>query len=199
MKIRMYEAVYKNVRIRPLEHEDIEKLRVWRNDKEKTKFLRDIGIITPQMQNRWFENYLKRSDEVIFAIEEIRELNRVVGSLSLYDFIDDIAEIGKIQIGDTQANGKGIGRVSLVMAMLIGFQKLGLNKIIASVNPENVSAYKNDIKIGFEICGQHDFMNGIEYELFMNYEKLSKTNEYLSEIKVMEYDSTKNKRGLGDL
>ena len=38
----LYEAVYDNVRIRPLEQKDIEQLRIWRNDSSKTKFLRPI-------------------------------------------------------------------------------------------------------------------------------------------------------------
>ena len=36
----LYEAVYDNVRIRPLEEKDLEKLRIWRNDVKQTKYLR---------------------------------------------------------------------------------------------------------------------------------------------------------------
>lgn len=191
MNLRTYEAVYGNVRIRPLNHDDIEQLRVWRNDKEKTKYLRNIGTITSEMQEAWFTEYTNRDTDVVFAIEEISELNRLVGSLSLYNFTNDIAEIGKIQIGDEEAHGKGIGRISFVLAMLIGFQKFGLKEIIASVNPENIPAYKNYIRIGFEIVGQHNFMDGIEYELFINFNKLRKKFLYVSEIKVMKYDLVK--------
>lgn len=42
-----------NVKLRPLIREDIEALRIWRNDKEKTKYLRQIDYITPEMQQAW--------------------------------------------------------------------------------------------------------------------------------------------------
>lgn len=186
MKARMYEASYNNVRIRPLEKKDIEQLRLWRNNPENTKYLRNIGIVTPEMQNAWFDGYLKRDEDVIFAIEETKELNRLVGSLSLYDFENGVAEIGKILIGDPEAHGKGIGRISFVLAMMIGFKELGLNKIVASVSPENIPAYTNYMKIGFEICGQHDFMDGIEYEIVLDYKKMREKNTYIEEVTIIQ-------------
>ena len=41
-----YSAIYDNVYIRPLDKSDIEKLREWRNNNEKTKYLRKIPYIT---------------------------------------------------------------------------------------------------------------------------------------------------------
>lgn len=178
-----YGAVYQDVRLRPLAKKDIEKLRIWRNDVSKTRFLRRIGEITPQMQEKWFERYQADEDEIIFAIDEISELHRIVGSVALYNFAGDTAEVGKIQIGDNEANGRGIGRKSLVMAMWIGFQKLGLKKIVGAVHPDNISAYKNDIKIGFQVVGKHPAPNGgFEDEIEIDAEKLSQINEYAPKI-----------------
>lgn len=178
-------ARYKNIYLRPLLKEDIEKLRIWRNDKSKTQFLRQIGEITPEMQEKWYERYLENSDEIAFAIVETEELNRLIGSVSLYNFKQDTAEVGKIQIGDSEANGKGIGRISLVMAMKIGFQKFNLKRIVGSVHQANLAAHKNDIRIGFVVVGSHSApMGGIEDEIEIDEERLRKVNPYVSEIVV---------------
>lgn len=183
----LYEAIYDNVRIRPLEETDLEKLRIWRNDTEQTKYLRPIGEITPSMQQEWFQTYQKTEDECIFAIEEIHDLHRLVGSLSLYHIKGKTAEIGKIQIGDKEANGRGIGRKSMVMALWIGFQKLGLKEVFGAVNPKNIPAYKNDRTIGFEVIGQHSCQEGIEEEIQIDEEKLQSANDYLNKIEIREY------------
>ncbi len=183
----LYEAVYDNVRIRPLEQKDIEQLRIWRNDSSKTKFLRPIGMITPSKQLEWFEEYQKATDEIIFAIEEIKEFNQIVGSLSIYHINGETAEIGKIQIGEEKANGRGIGKKSMVMALKIGFEKMGLKKIVGSVNPQNIPAYKNDMKIGFKVVGSHVCSEGIEEEIQIDWESLIFANSYLGEIMIQEY------------
>ncbi len=180
-----YEAVFENVRIRPLVKDDIEKLRVWRNDASKTQFLRSIGEITPKMQEAWFENYLSNPDEITFAIDETERLNRIVGSVTLYNFNGSTAEVGKIQIGDSEANGCGIGRKSLVMAMWIGFQKLGLRKIVGSVHRENIAAHVNDMRVGFQIVGAHSApTGGIEDELEIDEKRLMDINPFVRQIEM---------------
>lgn len=176
-------ARYKNVYLRPLNESDIENLRIWRNDKSKTKYLRKIGEITPQMQKIWFGNYLKNDNEITFAIVETEQLNRMVGSVSLYNFEANSAEFGRIQIGDSEANGKGLGRVSTAMVLKIGFKKLGLKKIVGSVHRDNIAAYKTDMRIGFLVTGSHIApMGGIEDEIEIDEKRFLEINPYASEI-----------------
>lgn len=178
-----YSAAYANVLLRPLIAEDIEKLRVWRNNTQQTRFLRPVGHITPQMQQNWFDSYLEDPDMVVFAIVENSRLNRMVGSLALYSFHGDEAEIGKIQIGDPEAAGHGLGKISLVLAMWIGFQKMGLKKIVASVHQENIAAHKTDMKIGFRIVGDHpSVVGGLEDEIEIDESRLCEVNTYTDEI-----------------
>lgn len=181
-----YGAICQNVKLRPLEQGDIEWLRIWRNDDSQTRFLRRLDEITPQMQEKWFEKYLGNSAEIIFAIEEIEQLNRLVGSVALYNFNGDTAEIGRIQVGDPKAHGRGIGEKSFVMALLIGFQRLGLKKITASVHQENIAAHKTYIKIGFRITGHHAApMGGIEDEIEIDENRLMEVNKYISKIVII--------------
>lgn len=178
-----YYAQYKNVLLRPLEHDDIELLRVWRNDLSKTQYLRRLEYITKEMQEAWYRQYLENPNEVTFAIVETEKLSRVVGSITLYDFTDSTAEIGRIQIGDDDAHGMGIGRLALVMALLIGFRKLGMKVIRSEVHKENIAAHKNNMQIGFCIVGNHPApMGGIEDDIEIDENRLTEVNSYISEI-----------------
>ena len=109
----------------------------------------------------------------------------MVGSLSIYDIKDGRAEIGKIQIGDQEAHGKGIGRTSLVIAMKIGFELLGLYEIYASVHQDNIAARTNDLRIGFKIVGKHpSCVDGLEDELIIHRKELYEYNENVDLIKI---------------
>lgn len=193
-------AEYDNIVLRPLGVDDIEKLRVWRNDTESTKFLRDIGHITEEMQKQWFDNYLSNPNEVIFAIEETSKLNRMIGSLSLYEINREnlTSEIGKIQIGDSEAHGMGIGRKSLVMAMKVAFKFFALNKIVGSVHQENIQAHTNDMKVGFQIVGQTEsVVGGIEDLIEITENQVSKVNPYYYDIIVKDLSERQNRFYVG--
>ena len=182
-----YSAVLGDILIRQVKERDIELLRSWRNERENAKFLRDIGYITEDMQREWFYSYLDNDEELFFAIEDIGELKRVVGGLALYglDREKAVCEIGKIQIGDRAAHGKGIGRKALVMAMKIAFHKLYVEKIVASVHPDNVQAYHNDMKVGFKIIGEiPSVVGGYEYSLEITEKDAKEANPYYEQIVV---------------
>lgn len=184
-----FSASYQNIALYPLRQKDIENLRVWRNDTIATRFLKPIGSITPEMQQKWFDEYLEDKNQIIFSIYETEKLNRMIGSVALYNFDQNSCEVGKIQIGDPQAHGKGIGRISLVMSMMVAFRKLGYEKIVASVHQENISAHKNDMKIGFRIVGKHpSIVGGFEDEIEIDEERLMEVNPYAKDILIFEQE-----------
>ena len=182
-----YSAGLENVRLRPLRKEDIEKVRIWRNDPDISRFLSPIPYITESMQEKWFEKYLLDPDEIIFAIEETDCLNRMVGSLSLYNFKDNEAEIGKIVVGDESAHGMGIGKKAFLAAMALAFERLKISIIKCSVHRENYSARHIYFSIGFQAVGEHDFINGgIEDELQIDKTVFEKENlHYKDMIRVL--------------
>lgn len=186
-----YYGRYENIELRPLEKEDLEKLREWRNDSDNSKYLRQIGYITEEMQKKWFFNYLNDNDIVTFAICETKKLGRIVGSVSIYNFRGKIAEIGKIQIGDADAHGMGIGRISLVIAMKIGFELMKLDKFDGYVHPSNISAYKNDLSIGFNVVGEKEsksIAGGFENYIEIDYSRLKRFNKYIDSVEVSFYE-----------
>jgi RimJ/RimL family protein N-acetyltransferase len=163
----------KDVCLRPLAHDDIEQLRVWRNAPENSRFLRQIPYITPEMQETWFREYLSDPDTYTWAIDETRELNRLVGSVSLYHFADDIrrtgipvhdlslkkdaggkaavsaCEFGRLMVGDPEAHGRKIGLAATALCVDIAFGILGAELTYLSVSKENIPAYKIYRETGF--------------------------------------------------
>lgn len=194
-----YKACINEIELKQVMENDIELLRRWRNDKETTLYLRNVGYITNEMQRNWYEKYLDDSTEMIFGIYD-KNLDCMVGSVALYgiDRERKEASIGKIQIGDSRVHGKGIGRKSLVMAMKIGFRMLGLKKITATVHPDNVQAYTNDMKVGFNIVGKcPSVVCGEEYMLEISDEDVSKKNNYYYEIVAWDDSADRDKLYIG--
>ncbi len=144
-----YSNNYGNVYIRQLALEDIEQIRTWRNNPKNTKYLRRIPYITEEMQTKWFQNYLKDDDEMTFAIIENKSLNRVVGSLSLYNFENQKVEFGKILIGDDDAHGKKIAYQAIMAVADIVFNELKKEQIFLHVYKDNVAALNVYTNVGF--------------------------------------------------
>ena len=176
-----FEGSYKNIKLVPLKHENLELLREWRNDVNDSKFLRHIGHITKEMQEKWYKDYLTDKDSYVFAIYEMEKLNRLIGSVSLYNFRGDIAEIGKIQIGDKEARGIGAGKITLVIACKIGFELMNLKIIDGHVHKDNIAAYKSDMAVGFKVIKES--LTAEDY-IQMTYEDLKKANSYVDEVEV---------------
>lgn len=172
-----YIIVNENLRLRPLEEKDIEKLRIWRNDKNNSRYLTPIEEITRRKQQAWFQRYLKNENEMIFAIDETDRLKMLTGSLAIYNFVNDQVEIGKFIIGENQAHGKGIGEKAFSMAVDFAFRILNKKKVICSVHQDNRKAYHIYSKIGFEKKGSHLFAGGgLEDELEISRKRFYNVN-----------------------
>lgn len=176
---------YDNIVLRQLAYDDIEKLRLWRNDSANNRFLSDIGYISSEQQEKWFEKYQKSEDEIIFAIDETNALNNMVGSLSLYNISKKTAEFGHMLIGDDKAHGLGIGKKSIVMLLKYGFEILNLDKVYCYVNMDNLPALNNYIYVGFMLVGEkksNSLSGGLDYKLEIDIERLKAINKYYSDI-----------------
>lgn len=146
---------YKNVKLRPLELFDIESLRIWRNNPDNTEYLTKIPFITKEMQLAWYRKYLDNLDEICFAIEEIDELKRLVGSLSLYCLHNDYCFLGRILIGEDSAHGKGVGTNATIAAANFAFDKLKVNEVRLCVFSDNIVGYKVYQRAGFRVVDVH--------------------------------------------
>lgn len=172
-----FTLVYNNIKIRPLQISDIEYLREWRNNPANSKYLRNIGYISEEAQRKWFENYIKNEDEMTFAIDEIEELNRIVGSVSLYNFKGNQVTFGKILVGDEDAHGKNVGYNATKAVLDIAFRELSIEEVVLECYADNKTALHIYKKAGFQITGEHlTEENKIEYYLSINKNNFEKIN-----------------------
>lgn len=176
---------YKNIRLRQVQIEDLDKLRKWRNDSCNTKYLSRIPYITREMQLKWYEDYLNNNDEMMFAIDETKDLQRIVGSVSLYNFTDKQAEFGKILIGDSAAHHRKIGLNALISLKCFAKEKLSLKKLYLHVYKENEAALRIYHSAGFSVSNEYTINGKIEYvmenvldvEDSLNLDEMVKINE----------------------
>ena len=146
-------ATRANVRIRPLAHEDIENLRLWRNDPTNCRWLRKIPHITPEEQELWWQSYLADEDTLAFATVEEGDLRRMVGSFSLHDFQNDSCEFGRFLVGDPDAHGRGVGFNAVLAALEVAFFQLGLDSVFLHVFAANEPAVRAFERVGFVKVG----------------------------------------------
>lgn len=149
--IHNYSTKYKNIELKPLEKKDIFKLKDWRNDTKNSKYLSKLPHITDEMQIKWFNNYLKDDNEIIFSINEIIDLQRVVGSISVYNFDGNTCEVGKLMVGDNEAHNKKIGYNSMIALLNLIFDNMKYTTVYLYVFQNNIPALKIYKKIGFKI------------------------------------------------
>jgi len=178
-------ACYRNVRLRPVYEYDLEALRTWRNDVQFNQFLTKLDTITPEMQHKWFMRDNNDTDCYTFAIEETLSLKRIVGSVAIYNFNGTTAECGRFLIGDKETQGKGIGFIGMTLCLYLGFKKLALQEIFASVHEDNISAIKTDLKSGFAVYGKNLCSDGKhQLKIIAKRDYFFKLHNFLSEIKI---------------
>jgi len=99
-------------------------------------------------EEKWFEDYLKKSDEKIFAIDT--EEGGHVGNIGLHsiDFKNRKATLG-IVIGEKKYWNQGYGTDAIRALLKFAFRELNLNKVILDVLDNNKRAIRVYEKCGF--------------------------------------------------
>ena len=129
----------KKITLSPVEREDIEQLRNWRNQPELRKYFREHRDISKTMQSAWFDKINNDPNQVNFEIREA-ENNKLIGHCGLYyiSWIHRHAEFG-IYIGADDYRSGGFGSDALRTLIKYGFNDLNLNRIWCEVYDNNTS------------------------------------------------------------
>jgi len=148
---------YDGIKLRPLENDDLELLRGWRNQVSIRKCFIDQTIIESEQQLKWYQRYLDNPSDIFFIIEETRRLQRPVGAASLYqiNYESSNAEFGRLMIGDTEALGMGIGKKTLDAICDFGFKVLQLETVYLEVLETNTKAINIYQQAGFVVLEKH--------------------------------------------
>lgn len=150
-----YRCIYKKILLRPLEKKDIEELRVLRNKNQQ--FFFNSSEISKESQEKWFEKYLTKNNDYMFAVELVDKPGEFIGAIAIYD-IDEktgIAECGRTVLDKEKAPIKGIGTNVTVAACNLAFTQIGIKKIIAEILKSNERILKVDTRAGFVVVGEN--------------------------------------------
>jgi RimJ/RimL family protein N-acetyltransferase len=166
--------VGKNIILRPLKIEDLEKTHQWRNNLELIKLTQGIRYPkTLEMDRDWFQNALndKSNRNIYFGIDEI-ESNEFVGIIQLnnIDYVSGTAIWGFI-IGDKDKQGKGYSVEAPNLLFNYAFNVLNLRKITGYPIEFNKATFRMHQKIGHFMqegtLKKHVFFDGEYYDVII--------------------------------
>ena len=141
------------VTLLPLEEEDIEALRVLRNQ-ERQYFLH-TDEIPADAQKKWYASYLNKEDDIMFKVVKSDNTAEFIGAIAVYDIdrVKGTAEVGRTVIDKAKAPEKGIGTDATKAVCLFAFDVLKLKKIVGVVLKSNERILKVDSRVGFRVVG----------------------------------------------
>ena len=142
---------FNDVTIRKFTFEDIPLKIKWVNDAANNKYLHYDLPLEYEKTCKWYERASKDDNRFDAVIEYNGEPIGLTGLLCI-DTKNSKAEEYML-IGNTEYKGKGIAHKAGLLNQAYGFYKLGLNKVVAYTEIENISALALYLKRGFSIEG----------------------------------------------
>ena len=136
-------------RMRALERDDLPHFVRWINDPESRRFMNVRYPISLVEEEKWWEGFLERKNDHIFAIEA--EDGTYIGNIGLHGIERENrrAQLGII-IGNRRFWGKGYGTDAIRAVLGWAFSYLNLNRISSTVFAYNERAIRCYQKVGFE-------------------------------------------------
>ena len=140
------------VTLRPLEKEDVEKISIWANDPEVTRFLSMTMPLTGGQEEGWIESLSKDDRNIVLAIEVDGEH---IGNMGIHgiDWVHRTATTGAM-IGEKDYWGKGYGTDAKMILLDYAFNTLGLRKICSSVYEFNKRSLQYNLHCGYKVEGR---------------------------------------------
>ena len=141
----------KRLLIRPFKMEDIEPSYTMNLDAEVSKYTVDGGVVSKkEIERRIIENVFGDYAKYGFGrlAVELKEENKFIGFTGL-KYLEDMDEVDLGYRFMKEYWGKGIATESGKACVNLGFNKLGLKKIIAMVLPENTGSIHVLEKLNF--------------------------------------------------
>ncbi|WP_148229296.1 UDP-4-amino-4,6-dideoxy-N-acetyl-beta-L-altrosamine N-acetyltransferase [Oceanithermus profundus] len=139
------------VRLRPVQQQDSELLRAWRNQPEVSKYMYSDHYISKQEHDAWFQRAISDPSRRMWIIlfSEVP-----VGLASMYG----ISEAHRhaewaFYLADPGVRGKGVGGFVEYYILKHAFEELNLHKLSCEVLSTNQPVINMHIKYGFKIEG----------------------------------------------
>lgn len=155
MTIRKYGLVLQRIRT-----EHIEMIRGWRNDPKIKKHMFFQAMITPEMQQEWFESI--NNDQNYYFVIYLDNLPCGLISISSIDFDNKNAFAGLFIYDDKYLGTDVPVRASLsILDVFFGFTNI--ESIYAKVRGSNIVAHGYNTSLGFKRIKKIELGQGYEY------------------------------------
>ena len=145
------------VYLRAIEIEDLEQLRLWRNNPDFRKYFREYLDISPEMQNNWFKLVANNDkNTIMFAIVD-RLTDKLVGCCGLcyINWVHRHADLSVyIGAGDVYIDVNGYADDACLVLLEYGFSQINLNKIwteIYEFDQRKIDLYD---RLNFQVDGR---------------------------------------------
>ena len=141
----------KRLILRLVEKGDLPALLEVNGDDEVFRYTPRSSWKSPADAKAWFSRIMghRKSGATIQFVVILRETARPIGTLALFHFDEDVgsAEVGYV-LGRAHW-GKGLMTELLAALVRFGFNKLGLKRIVAELDPRNIGSVKVLERTGF--------------------------------------------------
>jgi len=141
----------KNVTLRAIEPEDLESLRIWRNQPKLRQFFREFTEISKTEQLKWYETVvLSKKNTLMFAIVN-KDSNTLLGACGLcyIDWLRKSADLS-IYIGHEAIYLDKIYATDAARLLIeYGFKEIGLHRIWVEVYGHDVQKQDFFQSLGF--------------------------------------------------
>ena len=154
-------AVLPNVRferygitLSPLQADELEMVRQWRNDPKIASLMLDQTYITPEMQQAWFAR-LQTSTSAGYYVASFRQQPIGVASLAAIDFQAGTAEPGMYIYLDEFRNNLIPFCVAFALNDL-AFETFGLHRLLGKIFLSNQASIRFHEACGYRPYGERD-------------------------------------------
>ena len=161
----------KKISLHPIEIEDIETIRQWRNDQKIQRFLREYRLFSKKQKETWYSNMLKDNKFEMFTIKN-NKTHEIIGAcgLTYIDWLNRHADV-HVYIGkDNIWVDEEYCPDALKTVVDHGFKTLNLNKLwaeIYEIDIKKINLFKNHGFVVDACLRQHYFHAGKYHNSFI--------------------------------
>lgn len=137
-----------------------------RNQEKSKYFLNQNFDLTEKMQSEWYEEYLKRDNDIYWVICD--KQGTVIGTERLYYITSDSCEEGSTIIDEAFAMKGPYSVETILLAMDFAFEVLKVKTIVNTDREDNKNMNSISQKVGFSLIKKIE-IRGVPY----NYYELS--------------------------
>ncbi|MEN6521034.1 MAG: GNAT family protein [Armatimonadota bacterium] len=141
--------VGERVYLRQIKKEDLIYIHKWVNDPEISGLIGQVGKMSPEQVDEWFEKVEADNNRVWFAVV-LKESDRIIGEAGLLRMFDEwrTTDLSMI-IGEKAVWDQGYGTEAIILLLQYAFRNLNFHRVAIGVVGFNERALHFYKKVGF--------------------------------------------------